>query len=85
MTTATFAQITAADYFEGQPFESFDLTNKDDVFDLVLDRFCTYDQLQTIAGRLYEDKRGGPLVDLLTNEEFTAAICAQMAAAEAML
>lgn len=63
------------------PFADHDLTNKGDIFDLVIDGYCTHDQLQIIAGRLYEDNRGGPLVDLYSNDEFMTALERQLGVA----
>jgi hypothetical protein len=75
-----FTQSINAMANETIPFNEHDLTNKDDIFDLVIDGLCTPTELNLITDRLYADRRGGPLVDLFANEEFMSGLTRQLGA-----
>lgn len=57
----------------------YDLDNKHDVFDLIVDSALAGHQLdkqivEQISQKLYEDRRGGNLADLWGNDEFLASL-----------
>ena len=65
---------------DGTCAPAFDLDNPDDVFDAVTDEELSHTELQTIADLLYASKNGGPLVRLLSNNEFVESLHAQLGA-----